>query len=38
MRTADQVTRNVELYGRQAPDELWTDLATRGLIRFGATV
>ncbi|HTJ72525.1 MAG TPA: aldo/keto reductase [Actinospica sp.] len=32
MRTRDQVVRNAELRAQPVPDELWADLAERGLI------
>jgi D-threo-aldose 1-dehydrogenase len=33
MRSAEQVERNAHLYGAPVPDELWADLAARGLIK-----
>lgn len=36
MRSADQVARNVDLYGKPVPEELWAALRAEGLIRgFG---
>ncbi|MFC8435801.1 aldo/keto reductase [Streptomyces sp. NPDC057253] len=33
MRTAEQVSRNVELHARPIPDGLWDELSAQGLIR-----
>jgi D-threo-aldose 1-dehydrogenase len=37
-RTADQVARNVELFGAPLPDELWAELVDEGLLRADAPV
>jgi D-threo-aldose 1-dehydrogenase len=33
MRTPQQVARNIEIYRRAVPEELWADLRSEGLIR-----